>query len=197
MDQPVKLIVGLGNPGPEYSATRHNAGAWFVEALAQQYHCPLRSEAKFFGLTGRILIANRDIRLLIPTTFMNRSGQAVGAMASFYNIAPEQILVVHDELDLAPGTARFKRGGGHGGHNGLRDIIARLANNKMFLRLRLGIGHPGHKDRVTGHVLGKPSANEQPLIDAALDEALRTTEILVGEGLNPAMNRLHSFDAAK
>lgn len=196
MDKPVKLIVGLGNPGPEYERTRHNAGAWFIEELVRRNNGSLKQENKFFGLTGRLTLANQDIRLLIPTTFMNRSGQAVGALASFYNIPPESILVAHDELDLEPGSARFKRGGGHGGHNGLRDIIARLANQNTFLRLRIGIGHPGHKSRVTGHVLGRAPQDEQILIDQAIEQALTSTEILLREGLAPAMNRLHSFNAA-
>ncbi|NTS78395.1 aminoacyl-tRNA hydrolase [Catenovulum sp. SM1970] len=188
-----KLIVGLGNPGPEYQNTRHNAGEWFVRQLADLYRTPLKVESKFFGLTCRINMQGQDVRLLVPTTFMNRSGQAVAAIAQFYKIEPEQIIVAHDELAIEPGIAKFKRGGGHAGHNGLRDIIARLGNNKNFLRLRIGIGHPGDKNKVSGFVLGKPPATEQKQIDEAIDEALRCTEIWYKDGLAKATNRLHTF----
>jgi len=146
---PVKLIVGLGNPGSEYQDTRHNAGQRFVERLAHRFSEQLVPTAKFFGLNGRIVIAGRDLRILVPTTYMNRSGQAVAAFAHFYKITAESILVVHDELDLEPGVARLKIGGGHGGHNGLRDIISSLSNNKNFGRLRIGIGHPGNAKLVS------------------------------------------------
>lgn len=195
MNTNIKLLVGLANPGPEYQLTRHNAGAWYIEELARSYHCQLKPEAKFFGLTGRINIANQDIRLLIPTTFMNLSGKAILAMANFYRISPEEILVAHDELDMPPGVAKFKQGGGHGGHNGLRDTISKLGNNKNFHRLRIGIGHPGHKDRVTGYVLGKAPNAEQAKIDSVIDEAVRATDILAKDGITKAMNRLHSFKA--
>ncbi|CAB3269914.1 unnamed protein product [Salmonella enterica subsp. enterica serovar Typhimurium] len=141
----IKLIVGLANPGAEYAATRHNAGAWYVDLLAERLRAPLREEPKFFGYTSRITLEGEDVRLLVPTTFMNLSGKAVGAMASFYRIQPDEILVAHDELDLPPGVAKFKLGGGHGGHNGLKDIISKLGNNPNFHRLRVGIGHPGDK----------------------------------------------------
>lgn len=190
----IQLIVGLGNPGPEYQHTRHNAGAWFVETLARQQNCPLKLENKFFGYTGRITLQGQDVRLLIPTTFMNKSGQAVSAMASFYRIPAESIMVAFDELDLPPGVAKFKVGGSSS-QNGIRDTVSRLANNKNFLRLRIGIGHPGDKQRVTGHVLGKPSADDQVRIDAAIDEALRCTDILFKQDLKMAMNRLHGFKA--
>ncbi len=188
----IQLIVGLGNPGPEYQHTRHNAGAWFVEALAKTHHCQLKLENKFFGYTGRIAIQGRDIRLLIPTTYMNRSGQAVSALLNFYRIPVDNMLVAFDELDLPPGIAKFKIGGSSS-QNGIRDIVSKLANNKNFLRLRLGIGHPGDKNKVTGHVLGKASKEDQILIDSAIDEALRCTEILLKDDLTKAMNRLHSF----
>ena len=132
----IKLIVGLGNPGSEYRGTRHNAGADFVEQLARHCGCTLQAESKFFGLTGRLTLSGHDLRLLIPTTFMNRSGKAVAAMAQFFKIASDEILIAHDELDIPAGSARFKRGGGHGGHNGLRDIVPSLGNNKDFYRLR-------------------------------------------------------------
>lgn len=192
---PIKLIVGLGNPGPEYAQTRHNAGVWYVAELAQRYGVTLKEEAKFFGWTARVRIADQDVRLLVPATFMNLSGKAVGAMANFYQIAPESILIAHDELDLNPGTVRFKKGGGHGGHNGLRDSISCLANNKDFYRLRIGIGHPGHKSQVAGFVLTKAPASEHSLLEAAVDEAARCTEILFKDGINKAMNRLHAFNA--
>ncbi|GGO74325.1 aminoacyl-tRNA hydrolase [Bowmanella pacifica] len=190
----IQLIVGLGNPGPEYEKTRHNAGAWFVTALARQYGISLSLENKFSGLTGRGTIAGHDVRLLIPMTFMNRSGQAVGAMTNFYRIHPTNLLVAFDELDLPPGIVKLKTGGSSS-QNGIRDIVAKLGNNKDFHRLRIGIGHPGDKSRVTGHVLGKARAEEQQLMDAAIDEAVRCTEILLKDGMTKAMNRLHSFKA--
>ncbi|MFM5509327.1 aminoacyl-tRNA hydrolase [Aeromonas rivipollensis] len=197
MTHQIKLIVGLGNPGPEYAKTRHNAGAWYVEQLARWHNVSLREEPKFFGHTARFLVEGQDVRLLIPNTYMNLSGKAVAALARFYQIAPEEILVAHDELDLPPGIAKFKQGGGHGGHNGLKDIIARMGNNNNFFRLRLGIGHPGAKELVAGFVLTKAPSSEQSLIEAALDESLRATEILFKQDMTKAMNRLHSFKAEK
>ncbi len=193
----IKLIVGLGNPGPEYAKTRHNAGAWYVEQLARWHNVSLREEPKFFGHTARILVEGLDVRLLIPNTYMNLSGKAVAALARFYQIEPEAMLVAHDELDLPPGIAKFKQGGGHGGHNGLKDIIAKMGNNNNFFRLRLGIGHPGSKEQVAGFVLTKAPSSEQSLIDAALDESLRATDILFKQDMTKAMNRLHSFKAEK
>jgi len=190
------MIAGLGNPGSDYRGTRHNAGADFVEALAREHGATLQAESRFFGLTARIQCAGHDLRLLIPTTFMNRSGQAVAAMASFYKVAPEAILVAHDELDIPPGTARFKRGGGHGGHNGLRDIVSCLGNNNNFSRLRVGIGHPGHASRVTGYVLGKPTAAEREQIDASIDAAIAALPLLLAGEDTRAMTQLHSFSAA-
>lgn len=137
-----------------------------------------------------------DVRLLIPTTFMNRSGQSVAALASFYKLTPEEILIAHDELDIPPGTARFKQGGGHGGHNGLRDIVPALANSKNFHRLRLGIGHPGHSSKVTGYVLGKPSQVDRTRIDASIDEAISALPLLLDGDATKAMTQLHSFSAA-
>lgn len=191
----IKLIVGLANPGAEYAQTRHNAGAWYVEELARVYNVPLVAESKYFGLTARATINHRDVRLLIPSTFMNLSGKSVSALANFFRILPEEILVAHDELDMPPGVAKFKLGGGHGGHNGLKDIISSLANDKGFHRLRIGIGHPGDKNRVSGYVLGKAPASEQELITAAIDEAVRATDILYKENMAKAMTRLHSFKA--
>lgn len=192
----LQLIIGLGNPGSDYAATRHNAGWWYVEQLARDNNIPLKPENKFFGLCGRGMIAGHDIRLLIPTTFMNKSGQAVAALAQFYKIAPENMLVAHDELDIAPGTARFKTGGGHGGHNGLRDIITSLGNTKNFHRLRIGIGHPGDSKLVSGYVLNRASLNDQELIERAIDEAVRYTPEAIEQNWSAAMNQLHSFKAS-
>lgn len=191
----IKLIVGLANPGAEYAQTRHNAGAWYVDLLAKRHNQSLKEEAKFFGYTARLNLAGQDVRLLVPSTFMNLSGKAVVAMAGFYRIQPEEILVAHDELDIPPGAAKLKLGGGNGGHNGLKDIQSKLGNNPNFYRLRIGIGHPGDKSKVVGFVLGKPPASEQLLIDEAIDEAIRCTEVLMKEDITKAMNRLHSFKA--
>ncbi|MDC8830555.1 aminoacyl-tRNA hydrolase [Alteromonas gilva] len=190
----IRLIVGLGNPGPEYEQTRHNAGAWYLEQLASTFNTSLSPDSKFFGKTARVTIAGQDIRLLYPTTFMNKSGQSVAALANFYRIEPEQMLVAFDELDLPPGVAKYKVGGSSS-QNGIRDIVARMGNNRDFLRLRIGIGHPGHKSKVTGHVLGKPAADERVAIEQAIDEAVRCTEILLKNDLKMAQNRLHSFKA--
>lgn len=193
MQTPVKLIVGLGNPGPEYAHTRHNAGADFVAALADKLNEPLAMTPKFFGLSGRATIAGHDLRLLIPTTFMNRSGQAVAAMAQFFKIPPEAILVAHDELDLPPGVARLKLGGGHGGHNGLRDTIAQLGNNKNFARLRLGIGHPGDAKQVINYVLKKASPDDQQKLETCIEQALKAVPDLAAGEWNKAMKALHTF----
>lgn len=187
--------MGLANPGPEYAQTRHNSGLWYLNQLISQENIQLKAEVKFHGQTGRIQFLGNDLRLLVPTTFMNLSGKAVAAMANFYRIKPEEILVAHDELDLPPGCAKFKLGGGHGGHNGLKDIISKLGNNKNFYRLRIGIGHPGDRNRVSGYVLSKASKTEQSLIDQSIDEAVHCTHILGVDGLEKAMNRLHSFKA--
>lgn len=189
------LIVGLGNPGQQYESTRHNAGAWFVERLAGRYNETLKQDSKYQGLTGRINIDGHDVRLLIPHTFMNLSGQSVAPMANFFKISPEKILVAHDELDLNPGTIRLKQGGGHGGHNGLRDIISKLGNNKNFARLRIGIGHPGNANQVTGFVLGKAPSKEQDMIDQAIDEAISLIPDIIGGQAEKSMNRLHRFKA--
>ncbi len=189
------MIVGLGNPGNQYDQTRHNAGAEFVEQLAQQLHTSLHPEKRYHGLYGKARIGNQDIHLLIPTTFMNLSGQSVQALASYFKIPVEHILVAHDELDIAPGTARFKQGGGHGGHNGLRDIIAKFGGNKMFYRLRLGIGHPGNAKQVASFVLKKAPQSERELTLNATDAALQSLPHLVAGNLQKAMNDLHSFKA--
>ncbi|MCL1077303.1 aminoacyl-tRNA hydrolase [Parashewanella spongiae] len=189
----IKLIVGLANPGAEYARTRHNAGEWYINELARISGATFKAEAKYFGLTAKINLSGKDVRLLIPSTFMNLSGKSVAALANFFRIEPEQILVAHDELDMVPGVAKFKLGGGHGGHNGLKDIIARLANNKNFYRLRIGIGHPGDKRLVSNYVLSKASPTDQELMDAVIDEAVRSTEVLFKQDMSAAMLKLHSF----
>ncbi|CRL62809.1 aminoacyl-tRNA hydrolase [Proteus penneri] len=191
----IKLIVGLANPGADYAQTRHNAGAWYVDLLAQHHQQSLKEESKFFGYTARINLNGNDVRLLVPTTFMNLSGKAVQAMANFYRIELDEILVAHDELDLPPGVVKMKLGGGNGGHNGLKDIQSKFSNNPNFYRLRIGIGHPGDKNKVVGFVLGKPPMSEQKLIDDAINEALSCTDILMRDGYEKAINRLHSFKA--
>ena len=192
LDTPVELIVGLGNPGPKYDRTRHNAGADLVLEFAKSQHVELKQESKFFGDTAKVSIDNRDVRLLIPSTFMNRSGQSIAALAGFYQIPPAAILIVHDELDLSPGIARFKKGGGHGGHNGLRDSIQRLGNSKEFARLRIGIGHPGNAKQVADYVLKKPSPSDQQLITNSIDDALRALPLAISGQWEKAMHELHT-----
>jgi PTH1 family peptidyl-tRNA hydrolase len=192
LNNTIKLIVGLGNPGAEYAHTRHNAGAAFVTELAAQHSVSLAPESRFFGMSARIFFGAHDVRLLIPTTFMNLSGKAVGAMAQFYKIEPENILVAHDELDLPPGLARLKIGGGHGGHNGLKDIIKALANNKGFSRLRIGIDHPGNVKLVSNYVLRKAPLAEQQLIEESIHNSLRALPDAVAGEWNKAMKDLHT-----
>ncbi|RDE92074.1 aminoacyl-tRNA hydrolase [Aggregatibacter aphrophilus] len=189
----IKLIVGLGNPGDKYADTRHNAGEWLIARLARRFNVTLNAENKFSGYVGKTLINSKEIRFLVPMTFMNLSGKAVGALANFYRIKPEEILVLHDELDLPPGSVKLKLGGGHGGHNGLKDIVAALGNNNNFYRLRIGIGHPGHRDLVAGYVLNKPSPSEREVLEKALDEAANCVELLFKDGIVKATNRLNSF----
>ena len=189
----IKLIVGLGNPGDKYADTRHNAGEWLIARLARRFNITLNAENKFSGYVGKTLINSKEIRFLVPMTFMNLSGKAVGALANFYRIKPEEILVLHGELDLPPGSVKLKLGGGHGGHNGLKDIVAALGNNNNFYRLRIGIGHPGHRDLVAGYVLNKPSPSEREALEKALDEATSCVELLFKDGIVKATNRLNSF----
>ncbi len=191
----IQLIVGLGNPGAQYEDTRHNAGFWYVEQLARAKGVFLQPEKKFFGHTARITLGGQDVRLINPATFMNRSGQSVGAIAAFFKIPPESILVVHDELDLPVGVGRLKQGGGHGGHNGLRDIISALGNSRDFLRLRLGIGHPGNSKEVVNYVLNKPSVAERQKIDSVIDEAVRITDEAITGSRSKAVQELHTFSA--
>jgi PTH1 family peptidyl-tRNA hydrolase len=193
MNDRIQLIVGLGNPGDNYHQTRHNAGADFVGQLAAWHNCTLVPDRKFHGRYGKIVLNGQPVHLLIPHTFMNLSGQAVAALATFYKIPAQSILVAHDELDLPPGVARFKQGGGHGGHNGLRDIITRLGNDKNFYRLRLGIGYPGHSSQVAAFVLKKAPGSERDKTLAASDEALRYLPEATSGEWGRAMNGLHSF----
>lgn len=186
----VQLIVGLGNPGPKYAQTRHNVGFLFVDELARSKGATFRPEAKFHGEVCKLHLDGRELWLLKPNTFMNRSGQAVAALARFYKIPPEAILVVHDELDIPAGQLRLKKGGGHGGHNGLRDIIGQLGSRE-FLRLRIGIDHPGHASEVSNYVLSKAGPDERICTEAAVDEALRALPQIIDGDLQAAMNRLH------
>jgi PTH1 family peptidyl-tRNA hydrolase len=195
MAQDIVMVVGLGNPGPDYENTRHNAGALFVEALARNAGQSLRPEKKYHGLYARIQWQGLDLHLLNPTTFMNRSGLSVKALADFFKIKPEHILIAHDELDLPPGTAKLKKGGGHGGHNGLRDTIAHLGTNN-FQRLRLGIGHPGDSRKVTGYVLGRLGKQEAEQLTDVFNDVLRVLPDAASGKLAAAMNRLHSVKPA-
>ncbi len=191
MASSIKLIVGLGNPGSQYIKNRHNAGFWFLDQLASRHQLVFKKEKKFLADITRFTDDQR-IWLQKPTTYMNDSGIAVAAISKFYQIKPEEILVVHDELDHPAGIVRLKLGGGHGGHNGLRDISQRL-QSKQFLRLRIGIGHPGHKDKVSPYVLGNPSASEQRALDASINVALPVIEkLLIDNDLEKAMRELHN-----
>ncbi len=187
----IDLIVGLGNPGPDYELTRHNAGFWFVDELARRAKLNFKFETQFQGAVAKYPVAGgHDCWLLKPHTFMNKSGQPIAGLAGFYKIPSENILVVHDDLDLPPGTVRLKQGGGHGGHNGLRDIITHIGDG--FLRLRIGIGHPGKGNDVVGYVLKRAPAAEQPLLDAALEEALAALPLILSGAIEKVMQRLHS-----
>ncbi len=186
----IRLIAGLGNPGSGYAKTRHNAGFWFVDELARQHGGSWRAEARFSGNVSELRTQQGVLRLLKPDTFMNASGRSVGALARYFNLESEQILIAHDEIDLSCGIVRIKRGGGHGGHNGLRDIIAQLGD-KDFARLRIGVGHPGHSDQVTGYVLHKAAAAEQALLDAGIQRATQCFDHVASGNLAAAMNTLH------
>ncbi len=185
----LKLIVGLGNPGRQYARTRHNAGWWLVDALLAQHRGAWRRGAAQAEL-ARVRIEESELWLAKPTVYMNRSGEPVNALAHFYRIAPQEILIVHDDIDLPPGVARLKQGGGHGGHNGVRDVIAQLGPD--FWRLRLGVGHPGAKDMVLEAVLERPTAAEQQLIDEAVQRGLEAVPELLRAGAQKTMHRLHS-----
>jgi len=187
----IKLIVGLGNPGSDYEKTRHNAGVWLIEELGRQYQAAFKSEKHFHGSLSSIQVNGCSCHLLIPSTFMNHSGRSVQAVAHFYHYKPEEILVAHDELDLPVGSSKLKLGGGHGGHNGLRDIIQHLGT-QQFWRIRLGISHPGHRDHVLDYVLGTPSRADKAAILAAIDNALLVLPKVVAGETQAAMNMLHT-----
>jgi len=186
------VIFGLGNPGPEHARDRHNVGFRFVERLAAAGGGSFREEAKLSGSSCQALFAGRTLRLVKPSTYMNRSGQCVRRVMDYYQLPPAALLVVHDDVDLPPGTARLKAGGGHGGNNGLRDIIAHCGAD--FLRLRLGVGHPGRKELVVGHVLHAPPPGELALIDQAIDDSLRALETWSSEGFQRAVTWLHTHN---
>ncbi|HCB14408.1 MAG TPA: aminoacyl-tRNA hydrolase [Gammaproteobacteria bacterium] len=187
----LRLVAGLGNPGSEYAQTRHNAGFWLVDELARQHGGHFRPEARYHGETCRIVLAGQELWLLKPMTYMNRSGLAVAALVRFHKIPLPAILVVHDDLDLPPGTVRLKRGGGHGGHNGLRDLIAHLGSND-FARLRLGIGHPGDSRDVLDHVLRRAPRTEEEQIGQAIADALRELPRILAGQWERATQALHS-----
>lgn len=191
-DTPLKLIVGLGNPGPQYDSNRHNAGVIFLHHLCRAYNGTLRGESKFFGEFTSINIAGQDVKLLFPTTFMNGSGKAVAAVCKFYKIAPENMLVAYDEIDFEVGVTRFKEGGGHGGHNGMRDIINALGGNRDFYRLRIGVGHPGHKSMVANYVLSDPSRSEADVIISNIEDAIRVMPRAAKGEWEEAMRLLHT-----
>ncbi len=190
----LRLLVGLGNPGAEHLRTRHNAGFWFIDALARSEDARFGVESKLHGETAKIVLDGRPLWLFKPTTFMNKSGIAVASALHYWKIAPEEMLVAHDDLDLPPGAARLKFDGGHGGQNGLRDIFAHLGHGR-FHRLRLGIGHPGHKDRVTPWVLGRPGVADEDAILGAVAASLNVLPLAVAGEFNEAMKRLHTEKA--
>ncbi len=187
---PLQLLVGLGNPGPQYARTRHNAGFLWVDELARRHGASLRSESRHAGELGRVQIGGHDLWLLKPMSFMNNSGGPVRSVAAFYRIPPEAILVAYDELDFPPGVVRLKNGGGAAGHNGMRDIIAQLGPD--FWRLRIGIGHPGDRSAVLGYVLGRPAAQEAELLEKAIADAADAVSVLLSHGANKAMQQLHT-----
>jgi len=187
----IRLIVGLGNPGREYESTRHNVGFWWVDELARLQQLSFKNESKFHGLTARGQLHGHEVLLLKPQTFMNVSGRSVAALAQFYKIDPAEMLVVHDELDLPPGVARLKIGGGHGGHNGLKDIIEHLAS-RDFWRLRIGIGHPGDRAEVANYVLNDPRREERELMEQAMQKAQDVAHLVIEGKTEAAMLKLHS-----
>jgi len=187
----IKLLVGLGNPGPEYEATRHNAGFWWIDEAARQLGARLSADRASFGLVGRVNRPAGPVWLLQPQTYMNVSGKSVAALARFFKIAPQQILVEHDELDLLPGPMTLKAGGGHAGHNGLRDIHAQLGSTDYW-RLRLGIGHPGDKAEVAGYVLRKPPASEREAIERSIEESLKHLDLMLDGAMQQAVMKLHA-----
>ena len=191
MPTAIKLIVGLGNPEPGQLLTRHNAGFWFVDALVNRYALTIKSESRFHAEVARLSVADHDCLICKPQTYMNNSGRSVQAISSYYRIPVPEILVVHDEIDLEAGVVRFKQGGGHGGNNGLRDIIEKLGDNN-FNRLRIGIGHPGNADLVTGYVLNKPSREDADLIMSRIGESIDLLPLMLDGDFNRVMTGLHT-----
>jgi len=187
----IKLIVGLGNPGKEYAETRHNAGFWFVDLLARRHNATFKTESRHHGQVCRLTLHGQDCRLLKPSTYMNRSGQSVSSLASYFGITADEILVAHDELDLPAGAIRLKSGGGHAGHNGLRDMMSALGN-KDFQRLRIGIDHPNDRRAVVDYVLNRPSKADRELIEQTLEAAADCLEDIISGNLQRAMNQLHT-----
>lgn len=187
----IRLIAGLGNPGAEYAATPHNAGFWFLDALAAQTGGVFRNQARFHGEVAKVQLHGQELWLLKPGTFMNLSGNAVAPLARFHHIAASAMLVAHDELDFPAGTVRLKQGGGHGGHNGLRDIIPKLGSAD-FLRLRMGVGHPGQREQVIGHLLKPARADDRRLIEAAIARTLEVLPLLLNGQTEKAIHQLHS-----
>jgi PTH1 family peptidyl-tRNA hydrolase len=190
MSQPLTMVAGLGNPGEKHERTLHNAGFWFVDALARKLGGSFRYEKKFDADICKVSLSGRDVWLVKPQSYMNLSGQPVRAMLDYYRLDIDDLLVAHDEIDLPPGTVRLKKGGGHGGHNGLRDIIKH--GSPDFMRLRLGVGHPGDKSKVTGYVLKRASSEVEAKIERNIDDALAVMPLLMDEGLNAAMKKLHT-----
>ncbi len=187
----IKLFVGLGNPGPDYEATRHNAGFWWIDALARELKMNLVPERSYYGLAGRTSVNGQSVWLLQPQTFMNLSGKSVASLARFFKIQPEEILVVHDELDLPPGQVKLKRGGSHAGHNGLRDIHAQLGSPNYW-RLRIGIGHPGEKSEVANWVLKKPAPDQRTLIEDSIAHSLKAHAAMLAGDMDKATLLVHT-----
>jgi len=192
-DVPVRVVVGLGNPGPRYERTRHNAGFWLVDEVARLYGGSFRSERKFQGQVAKVRVGGEEITLLKPDTLMNRSGESIGPLLRFFKVDPAAMLVAHDEIDLPPGGLKLKRDGGHGGHNGLRDTI-RVLGTRAFGRLRIGVGHPGHKDDVVPYVLTNAPAAEQREIESAIDRAVEVLPLLAAGDWGRAYQRLHTVE---
>ena len=186
----LSIIAGLGNPDDKYEKTLHNAGFWFVDALARKYGGDFRYEKKFDAECCRIRIGEQEVWLLKPQSYMNLSGGPVRGVMEYYRLKTPQLLVAHDEIDLPPGTVRLKLGGGHGGHNGIRDVIKHCGAD--FMRLRLGVGHPGEKDQVTGHVLKRASADVEALVERNIDDAIAVLSLLIDDGLSAATKKLHT-----
>ena len=186
----LSIIAGLGNPEDKYERTLHNAGFWFVDAVARKYGGQFRYEKKFDAEICKVGIAGEEVWLVKPQSYMNHSGQPVRAVLDYYRLNPRRMLVAHDEIDLPPGTVRLKQGGGHGGHNGIRDVMAHCGQD--FMRLRIGVGHPGEKDKVTGYVLKRASADIEAAVERNIDEALDAMPVIIEDGLNAAMKKLHT-----